>query len=224
MTAEIYDYEDEAPEGASLSLIDQLPAEAQAAAYRRAAQAGVSDREPELMKLLMTLEYYAYLTTRVPDKLDAVASGAAERLDQAGRVAAEGVADAGRTVAGLLDETMAQAADQLRAAVLAAAGKAVNGSLRQLDLSPVLNQLAEHTDRARRRHWVSIAVIAASFAVITVGGGAGYVGWHLATSGDAFASALRSSNHQYVGRMACSVQGRVATCTGPDGLQWRFGG
>lgn len=223
MSAEIYDFEDEAPEGAS-SLVDQLPAEAQAAAYRRAVQAGVSDREPELMKLLMTLEYYAYLTNRVHDKLDAAASGAAERLDQAGRAAAEGVADAGRAVAGLLDETMAQAADQLRAAVLAAAGKAVGASLKQLDLSPVLNQLAEHTDRARRRHWLSIAAVAASLAVIVVGGGAGYLGWHLATSGDALVSALRASNHQYVGRMACSVQGRVATCTGPDGMAWRFGG
>lgn len=222
MSIEIYDYEDEAPEGAS-SLLDQLPAEAQAAAYRRAAQAGVSDREPELMKLLMTLEYYSYLTNRVPDKLDAVASGAAERLDQAGRTAAEGVADAGRTVAGLLDETMAQAADQLRTAVLAAAGKAVGASLKQLDLSPVLNQLAEHTDRARRTRWLSAAVIAASVAIIAVGGGAGYLGWHLATTGDAFVAALRSSAHQYVGRMACSVQGRVATCTGPDGMVWRFG-
>ena len=123
--------EEEAPEGADLS---ELPPEVQAAAWRRAARIGVSEREPELMKLLMTLEYYSYLTNRVPEQIEVALAGAAS-----------GITGAGEIFAGKLETAMTDAAAGLRQSVLAAASA--------VSCTPALHMYAG--SRAGRRRFAS---------------------------------------------------------------------
>lgn len=202
---------EEAPQGAAL--LTELPAAAQAAAYRRAAQAGISaDREPELMKLLVTLEYYSYLTSRVPAE-----------LDEAGQAAAAAVAAAGREAAEALDQELGKAAVELGNAVVTAAGRAVQTSLKTVDLSPVLDRLAEHAEAAKRRSWLLTTVALSSLAIVGVAVAAGYTGWMLAEQDQTMISRMKATNHRYAQQMVCQqATPSHVDCRGPDGEGWRY--
>lgn len=221
--ADVGAFETDPPAARPSGLLAELPDTARAEILDYAARAGIGPRDPELYLLLQALGYHMYTTGEAAKEARRSAEAATQRLEQAASDAAASIRTAGSSFAEELDTAMSAAAEQLQTTVLSAAGTAVQSSLRNVDLSPVLDRLAEHAEAARRRVWLLGTVALASIAVVGVAVAAAYAGWTLAERDEAMISRLKTSNQRYAQLMVChqATPGQVV-CRGPDGAQWAY--